>query len=93
MSPSGERYEELQALKRISASKLPAFHWMIEFPEVFYAGRRDPLAGDGAEKPGFIDAFVGNPPFMGRKQDLRRLGTPIRIGSPRSTRAHGTPTL
>jgi hypothetical protein len=33
---------------------VPAFHWEIEFPEVF-----------GRENPGF-DAVVGNPPFAGK---------------------------
>jgi hypothetical protein len=37
----------------VDAAALQAFHWQIEFPEVF---QRD--------NPGF-DAFVGNPPFMG----------------------------
>jgi hypothetical protein len=36
------------------ARRLPAFHWQIEFPEVF---ERD--------NPGF-DAMVGNPPFAGK---------------------------
>jgi len=62
--PVGERYEELKALQDDSLEKIPAFHWMIEFPEVFYAGRRDPLGG-GAEA-GYIDAFIGNPPFAGK---------------------------
>jgi hypothetical protein len=36
------------------ARRLRAFHWEVEFPEVF-----------GRENPGF-DAFVGNPPFSGK---------------------------
>ena len=39
-----------------------AFHWEIEFPEVF-----------SRENPGF-DAFVGNPPFLGGKRISTVLG-------------------
>ena len=41
--------------QRMGHPPLVPFHWEIEFPEVF---KRD--------NPGF-DAFVGNPPFAGRK--------------------------
>src|SRR6202023_2143347 len=37
------------------------FHWPLEFPEVM------------VERGGF-DAFVGNPPFMGGKKILGRIG-------------------
>jgi N-6 DNA Methylase len=56
---------DLQAeLKR---TQVP-FHWMLEFPEVFYAERRDPLDGGRVNGAAFIDGFVGNPPFMGSRQ-------------------------
>jgi len=42
---------------------VPAFHWEIEFPEVF-----------GRENGGF-DAFVGNPPFLGGKKISSALGS------------------
>jgi len=79
--PVGEPYEELKALQEDIHERIPAFHWMIEFPEVFYAGRRDPLAPlaeDGVDKPGFIDAFIGNPPFMGGGQISGTMGEPYR---------------
>jgi len=41
---------------------VPAFHWEIEFPEVF-----------SRENSGF-DAFVGNPPFLGYKNITGSLG-------------------
>lgn len=41
------------------------FHWMLEFPEIFYADRPDPLDDDKVNHTAFIDAFVGNPPFAG----------------------------
>lgn len=40
------------------------FHWWLEFPEVFYESRPDPLDSeeDGAA---YMEGFVGNPPFLG----------------------------
>ncbi|MCB9703896.1 MAG: hypothetical protein H6711_18515, partial [Myxococcales bacterium] len=49
------------------ASQAP-FHWMLEFPEVFWEGRRDPLAGGKGKSVAYFDAVVGNPPFMGGGQ-------------------------
>jgi hypothetical protein len=49
---------------RIRAQHAP-FHWMLEFPEVFYEERPDPLAGGEANGAAFMEAFVGNPPFLG----------------------------
>ena len=45
---------------------MPAFHWMLEFPEVFYAERPDPLDGGQVNRAAYMDAFVGNPPFAGK---------------------------
>ncbi|PKN50071.1 MAG: hypothetical protein CVU63_00365, partial [Deltaproteobacteria bacterium HGW-Deltaproteobacteria-20] len=42
------------------------FHWMVEFPEVFYAERPDPLEHNLANGAAFVEAFVGNPPFAGK---------------------------
>lgn len=55
---------ELQAQVR---SLHPTFHWMLEFPEVFYASRPDPLGGGNANEAAFMDALIGNPPFLGGK--------------------------
>jgi hypothetical protein len=41
------------------------FHWWLEFPEVFYEARPDPLAEHTADGVAFMDGFVGNPPFGG----------------------------
>lgn len=49
------------------------FHWMLEFPEVFHGKRPDPLDADQANKAAWMDAFVGNPPFMG-KNGIAELG-------------------
>ncbi|HWA70755.1 MAG TPA: DNA methyltransferase [Polyangiaceae bacterium] len=62
---------ELQAdLKR---TQVP-FHWMLEFPEVFYAERPDPLDGGRANGAAFVEAFVGNPPFLGGMRISGSLG-------------------
>lgn len=57
--------EEIAAWQRELRGRLPAFHWMLEYPEVFYAERPDPLDGDQVNRAAYMDAFVGNPPFMG----------------------------
>jgi hypothetical protein len=41
------------------------FHWWLEFPEVFYEARPDPLAKGGKPGVAYMDAFVGNPPYLG----------------------------
>jgi hypothetical protein len=41
------------------------FHWWLEFPEVFYEERPDPLDGGKVNGAACMEAFVGNPPFMG----------------------------
>ena len=59
------------ALKQLQAqlreTQLP-FHWMLEFPEIFFKDRQDPLDADKINHAAFMDAFVGNPPFMGGSQ-------------------------
>ena len=56
--------EELRGLAEEARAKLVPFHWWIEFPEVFFEERRDPL------EPGalgaMMDGVVGNPPFAGK---------------------------
>lgn len=65
---------ELETLAaRIRAQHAP-FHWMIEFPEVFYHERPDPLQGGLMNGAAFMEAFVGNPPFMGVAFITERLG-------------------
>ncbi|MDP2273795.1 MAG: N-6 DNA methylase [Archangium sp.] len=41
-----------------------AFHWALEFPEVFHGKRPDPLDAEQPNKAAWMDAFVGNPPFL-----------------------------
>ncbi len=58
--------EELVAMQKQLRERVPAFHWWIEFPEVFYGERPDPLDGDRVNRVAWMDAFVGNPPFAGK---------------------------
>ncbi|XYI00927.1 DNA methyltransferase [Sorangium sp. So ce1128] len=75
--------EELVAMQRAlregapgGSPPLPAFHWALEFPEVFEEARaaRGARASDrrsGVEREpraARLDAFVGNPPFLGGKR-------------------------
>jgi hypothetical protein len=56
---------KLVEMQRAIRERIPVFHWMIEFPEVFYAERQDPLDGGRLNGTAWMDAFVGNPPFLG----------------------------
>ncbi len=60
--PGGELVELRTELRKT----LPVFHWMAEYPEVFWVDRPDPLDGDRTGQRAWIDAFVGNPPFAGK---------------------------
>jgi hypothetical protein len=64
-SGEAEVPDQLVAWQRELRARVPAFHWMLEFPEVFYAERPDPLDGDQVNRAAYMDAFVGNPPFLG----------------------------
>jgi hypothetical protein len=41
------------------------FHWWLEFPEVFYEERPDPLDEGRVNGAACMEAFVGNPPYSG----------------------------
>ena len=56
----------LKALQEETRQHLPVFHWMTEYPEVFYAERPDPLDNDQVNRAAAMDAFIGNPPFAGK---------------------------
>jgi hypothetical protein len=60
--------EELLEMQREIRERIPVFHWMVEYPEVFYAERPDPLDEDQVNRAAFMDAFVGNPPFAGKNR-------------------------
>lgn len=54
-----------QAVRQLSSPGW-AFHWALEFPEVFHGKRPDPLDAEQANKAAWMDGFVGNPPFAGK---------------------------
>lgn len=54
-----------KALRELERAPV-TFHWMLEFPEVFHGKRPDPLDAEQPNKAAWMDAFVGNPPFMGK---------------------------
>ncbi len=57
---------ELSSQATDMVASLRPFHWTLEFPEVFWRGRVDPLTGKVEEAPAFFDAVIGNPPFGGK---------------------------
>ncbi|HEY3352937.1 MAG TPA: DNA methyltransferase, partial [Polyangia bacterium] len=56
---------EIIELQEEIRATLPVFHWMTEFPEVFFSERPDPLDDGEVNRAAFMDAFVGNPPYLG----------------------------
>ncbi|WP_437303790.1 Eco57I restriction-modification methylase domain-containing protein [Sorangium sp. So ce388] len=65
LQEGGTASEELQAMQTEARDRVLLFHWMVEYPEVFYAGRPDPLDNEKTNQAAHMDAFVGNPPFVG----------------------------
>ncbi len=57
---------ELLQLQAEIREQLPTFHWPLEFPEIFFTEREDPLDNGIVNKSAAMDAFVGNPPFAGK---------------------------
>jgi hypothetical protein len=59
---------ELEPLAAEVRDQLAPFHWWIEFPEVFFEERPDPLQGGEINGAARMEGVVSNPPFMGGKQ-------------------------
>ncbi len=74
LSEGGVPPEELLVMQQHIKRRTVPFHWMAEFPEVFYEGRHDPLDPDGVSRAAYMDGFVGNPPFMGGSKISGALG-------------------
>jgi hypothetical protein len=66
---------QLEGLRAGALGRQTPFHWMLEFPEVFWEGRPDPLAGGKANRVAYFDAVVGNPPFLGGTDITARIGS------------------
>lgn len=63
LNGESELESELREMQETLHATVPAFHWPLEFPEVFHENRRDPLAKD-VKLGAWFDGFVGNPPFL-----------------------------
>ncbi len=59
-------HEPLAAMARDIRAQHAPFHWMLEFPEVFWEERPDPLDPGAEHRAAYMEAFVGNPPFAGK---------------------------
>lgn len=57
---------EVKQLAMEARKKLVPFHWWIEFPEVFFQERPDPLQDGEVNGAALMEAVVGNPPFGGK---------------------------
>lgn len=66
LDSDGELPEELRALREEARRHVVPFHWSIEFPEIFYAARPDPLQERQVTGAAFMDSFLGNTPFAGK---------------------------
>ncbi len=66
--------DDLAALAEETRRTLRPFHWAVEFPEIFFAERPDPLEDGMQNRVAYMDAFFGNPPFLGGRDVTERLG-------------------
>lgn len=57
---------ELERLAAEVRERVSPFHWWIEFPEVFFEERGDPLQGGVKNGAALFEGVVGNPPFGGK---------------------------
>jgi hypothetical protein len=58
--------DQLRRLADDARAKLVPFHWWIEFPEVFFDERPDPLQDGVKNGAALMEGVVGNPPFGGK---------------------------
>ncbi|MBN2195021.1 MAG: N-6 DNA methylase [Polyangiaceae bacterium] len=56
--------DELEELAHEARERLTPFHWWLEYPEVFFEERPDPLQGGLVNGAALMEAVVGNPPFL-----------------------------
>jgi hypothetical protein len=57
---------EVEGLAAEARKRLAPFHWWVEFPEVFFDERPDPLQGGAINGAALMEGVVGNPPFAGK---------------------------
>jgi len=70
----GEPPDEIREMSERIRTRVPVFHWRLEFPEVFDAGRQDPLHCARVNRGALMDAFLGNPPFLGGSSISSKFG-------------------
>ncbi|MCU0684370.1 MAG: N-6 DNA methylase [Polyangiaceae bacterium] len=63
---SADAYAELAELGAETRRVLAPFHWWLEFPEVFFEERPDPLQGGATNGAALMEGVVGNPPFAAK---------------------------
>ncbi len=73
------RRAEIEEWSREIREKHAPFHWHLELPEVFFLERQDPLERGQVNHAAFVDAFVGNPPFMGGTGITEVTGSPTYV--------------
>jgi hypothetical protein len=78
LAASSAALEELKPLAAKAREQLSPFHWWIEFPEVFFEAREDPLQGGVVNGAALMEGVVGNPPFMGGSTVSTNLGDSYR---------------
>jgi len=74
----GELPKALTEMLTNVRDQVTPFHWSIEFPEIFYAARPDPLEHQRITGGAHMDTFVGNPPFLGGGSISGRFGEQYR---------------
>lgn len=65
---------EMEAMQQEIRKRLPVFHWMAEFPEIFHSERADPLDNDQVNRAAWVDGFIGNPPYAGNTSIIQTHG-------------------
>lgn len=65
---------ELEEMAHEIRKSVSPFHWWIEFPEVFFEERPDPLEGGRVNRAALMEAVVGNPPFGGKEAVVNSAG-------------------
>jgi hypothetical protein len=63
---AAEAGAEVEGLAAEARKGLTPFHWWIEFPEVFFDERPDPLQGGAINGAALMEGVIGNPPFGGK---------------------------
>ena len=66
LADGGDPVPEIRDMSERLRRRVPAFHWWLEFPEVFHGERPDPLEAEHVNHAALMDAFLGNPPFAGK---------------------------